>query len=384
VSFVAVGGRTLNAGPAGSSADPNAYFNALIARSDLFKAYSLRDQQQLVTYKAAGSRQPWVTYDPAHDSYPKRQDAAKVVIPPFVPATSLIAPVAQGDTTITVYEANPSALSQFVRNAQVKIGGEIMNITARSGNLLTVTRGYLGTTAAAHAVGSSVALANNSLPNQVWLPVGTQDGHTYLATWDAWYGNELRRSVSGLKNWKTFQFDARKRQGGDAGIWFEVRTRFDIAPTSNDVAQVDARGYSRPFGPNVTRDQPLAPQVGTFVIKPETWVRYWVLIEQNASDWDLMSLWVADENHDPVKIIDRLQFENYGLIEKFRLEFNTSTYSLTVNRGDVVAYVRNWVMLRDPANPTSIMQRPFAGLPLPPQSLPPAAPTGLHVVPSSR
>jgi hypothetical protein len=380
VCFVGVGGSALPAG-AGAAADANAYFDALVARPDHFKSFSLRDTAQVLNLRAADSNPASITYDPEHDTYAQRQDAAKVVIPPFSDVETLSSGISPSQTTITLHDSK--SLSLYVKRRQVRIDKEIMTITARATNVITVQRGVLGTSAASHAAGATVSLSTNSIANQMWLPVGTQDGHTYLATWDAWYGSELRRDVSGLKNWKTFQFDARKKAGGSAGIWFEVRTRFDLAPTPDDVAMVDARGYSIPFGPNVTRDQPLTPQAGTFVVKPETWVRYWVLIEQHSDSWDLMSLWVADETHDPVQIINRLQFENYGLIDKFRFEFNTSTYAMTVNRGDLVAYVKNWVMLQDPKDPTSVMQRPFAGLPLPPKTTAPSAPKNLRVVPST-
>jgi hypothetical protein len=44
-------------------------------------AYSLRDQAQIETYRTRKSKPSGVTYDPVHDRDPRRQDAAKVVIP---------------------------------------------------------------------------------------------------------------------------------------------------------------------------------------------------------------------------------------------------------------------------------------------------------------
>lgn len=308
--LVASAGRTLTA-----VTDPHAYFNALVARSDHWRSYSLRDQAELLLYKNARSLPPSVTYDPGNDTYSLRQDAAKVVIP----------------------------------------------------------------------------AGTNSLPNQVWLPMGTQDGRSYLTTWDAWYGPEILRQFSGLTNWKTYQF---RNVTSSPRLWFEVRTRFDLAPSSSDLAMVDARSYSV-FGPSVTRDQPLSPAAGAFVAKPQTWTRYWMLLEQRARDWDLVSLWVADESQNPVRLIDRLPFEvdsADGLnstIHSFQLEFNTSLDTIAPNRGSLVSYVRNVVMLRDVVNPTAILQRPLAGVPPPPLPgvpppgvvAPPAPPQNLRIVP---
>src|SRR5262245_17163659 len=60
--------------------DPHAYFEALTKRPDLWKAYSLRSQDELMRYRQKTKEPMMVTYDPANDSYPLRQDAAKVVI----------------------------------------------------------------------------------------------------------------------------------------------------------------------------------------------------------------------------------------------------------------------------------------------------------------
>ncbi len=339
-----------------AESDPHAYFDALTARNDHWKSFSLRTPEQVQEYKAANSLPASVTYDPANDPHPRRQDAAKVEVPTWLLSGTLALPVAEGDFTVTLEQAGPA----FVKNSQLLVDNEIMNITGKTGNVLTVTRGFFGRPIASHQAGAPVSLGNLSLPNQVWLPLNTEDGHVYLATWDAWYSEDLASELSGLKNWKTFQFDAPKREGGGAGIWFEVRTRFDLAEGPNELAWVDARTYGT-FGPNVTANQPLSPAAGTFSVRPNTWVRYWVMIEQRASDWDLMSLWVADENTGPVQIIDKRELEAFTGITQFRLEYNTSTYSLPSDRGSLVGYFRNFAVLRDVGDPTPLFVRPLAG-----------------------
>lgn len=71
---------------AAPESDPHAYFRTLVARRDHIVSYSLRDPAQLDHPKNGGfahsnTRELFVTYEPAKDTYPKRQDAAKVLIP---------------------------------------------------------------------------------------------------------------------------------------------------------------------------------------------------------------------------------------------------------------------------------------------------------------
>ena len=325
-------------GAASSKSQSHAYFDSLVSRADCWKAYSLRDNEQIKRYTNSKTKSLRVTYDPANDADPRKQDAAKLVVP----------------------------------------AGKV------------------------------------SLGNTVRLPIDTSDGTTTLVTWDAWFGKEFRYENTDISNYKTFQFASPKDR-----IWFEVRTRFkqdgarnarragraargqarrnnngagagsgkqsveasttgvpapaktEAAPRPTSTASggsdsvvigaVDARGYGNKgttLGPNVVRGAPLSPQAGTFTVRAETWTRYWVLIEQRADDWDLMSLWVADENHNAVQIIDRLQFTVKGTVHAFWLEYNTSDKGKGAALGERVGYVRNVAMLRNAKDVGSLMIRP--------------------------
>jgi hypothetical protein len=314
------------AGDGDPSRGPHAYFASLVRRPDCYRAFSLRDAAQVREYTHSKRRPEYVSYDPSKDQDPRRQDAAKITIP----------------------------------------AGKV------------------------------------SLPNQVRLPIGTADGVATLVTWDAWFGAEFHRDNFGVANYKTFQFASPADR-----IWFEVRTRFkqdearnarqagsrqrarkanagragrkadaelsdppaDAPPAQGaartakgglDLGVVDARAYGskgQTLGPNVARSAPLAPQAGSFTVRAETWTRYWVLIEQRANDWDLVSLWVADENHDAVRLIDRLQLSVKRSVESFWLEYNTSSRPRE-GLGERVAYVRNVVMLRGVTDVTSVLRRP--------------------------
>jgi len=323
---------------AGTSKTAHDYFNALIKRSDCMSAFSLRDNAQLEKYKHSPKATQLVTYDPAGDRDPRKQDAAKLVVP----------------------------------------AGQV------------------------------------SLHSTERLPIGTEDGTATLVTWDAWFGSEFRYEKTGIANYKTFQFASPAKR-----IWFEVRTKFKDAENERgsgkaartgkanrraaaageetgaaargkesgrkraqkgnaeppaaapapstpiksahvDLGVVDARAYGAKgtaLGPNVQSGGSLTPKAGNFTVRSEVWTRYWVLIEQRANDWDLVSLWVADEDHDPVQIIDRRQLSVNGSVDAFWLEYNTSSHG-GADLGERVGYVRNVVMLRNPKDVPALLQRP--------------------------
>jgi outer membrane biosynthesis protein TonB len=77
---------TVTPPPLPTSGTTHTYFNALSARAEKVAAYSLRNPAQLQTYANGGyafcnSCPLDVTYNPSADPDPRRQDAAKVVVP---------------------------------------------------------------------------------------------------------------------------------------------------------------------------------------------------------------------------------------------------------------------------------------------------------------
>jgi hypothetical protein len=382
-AFLAADGRLVT-GAAAADADPHTYFDALVKRSDHWKSYSLRSADQMLEYRRTRTRPMNVTYDPANDRYPDRQDAAKVSVPEFDPEpfSQLAKPLKPGDTSVVLTATDVEMSSRLANQRSLRIGPEIMTIVRESGKSLTngtvdVIRGQLGTSPTSHTAGASVLVSMNIAFNNARLPLGTEDGNSYLFTWDAWYGPEFDFDNAGIGNYKTFQF-------GAPDYFFQVDTIFSDA-VGDDLATIGAHSYptGRPipeaFGPNIISHYPVKPQVGQLNVRPATWTRYWVQIDQKASDWDPLTMWVADEKHDAVKIFDRLQYEVPGSITQFILEFATSTNKLQA-RGTMVAYVRNFVALRNPPrDPSSLFLRPLAGAP-PREGDRPSAPRNLRIV----
>lgn len=301
LGLAATSARTVQ-GVADSTSDPHAYFNALVERADHVVSYSLRDPAQVAFARdggyTLGSTEPRaVTYDPANDPDPRRQDAAKVLI----------------------------------------------------------------------GAGTTV-----NLRHQVRLPLRSQ-GVGFLVTWDVWMGQEFEQ----VATYKHFQLD-----GYDDRIWTEIRSRFSLGRTyfPGSLALTDIRVYEGSGTPrhseiwengqkvNYGTDS-LGSQLANFPTYPETWTRYWVQISPRADDaewWDF-SMWMADETRDAVQLFDKVSVKPRDQTgwHKLWLEYNSSKARAEAG-GEMTSYVRNVVVLQPQASPATVLQRPYAGLPLPP------------------
>jgi hypothetical protein len=176
--------------------------------------------------------------------------------------------------------------------------------------------------------------------------------------------------------------------------------RFDggatAAPGFNpktDVASTEMRAYQRfggdaswsltdgnTMGPITTNDQPINPKNASFIVKPNTWTRFWIRIQQRANDYDLMDFWVADEQRNPVQIYRQIPISvrptgtPANSIYSLWLEYNTSTDTFVRQTPrDLVSYVRNVVVLRDAADVSSLLQIPGSGVAITPALAPPLA-----------
>lgn len=257
----------------------HAYYESLIARSDLFKEYSLRSQAQLLLYKNASSLPAAVNYLYPSDPDPRQQDAAKAVIP----------------------------------------------------------------------------ITTNSLPNQVRLPMGFVEGNAYLVTWDVWYGEELHRTVSGLTNYKAFQFEAPRSVGGSPTIFAEVQARWSQAGALPEICTTRMRCYN-PGTPAAQDGTGAIPVANQFMVQAETWTRYWAYIViplYSVSPVVKISLWNASGSQAVTQVQNESLFQRYvpdPIVNKMWIELNTSTDTIAPGRDPFVIYLRNVVALQNPAS----------------------------------
>lgn len=307
---------------------PHAYFESLLARSDCWKAFSLRPlagqdaaittcgqarySKQLLAsgvggYAVTRSQPYYITYCPtgsepnctAPDTHPQKQDAAKLWIPMFAMAAPLSEPwilgsdISSSDTTITL-AATSGLMSTIEKGNGIKIGNEIMVFptTQSSGRSFTVQRGAFGTQATSHAAGSAVLRNTNSLLNQVFLPTVTNglETATYLFVWDAFWTDSFVNS--GLQVHKTFHFNSAAGDDNwfraDAGYQPYVEDKATAFVVGRDVGVARGRRlFSGIIPPTVVDDahKPMLP-FGSYgsapIIKPNTWTRWWIYFEFNA------------------------------------------------------------------------------------------------------
>jgi hypothetical protein len=419
-------GATVVALPAWQSSSPHSYFDALVSRNDHWKSYSLRSPAQLARpadrgYASSNSDPLMVTYAPSSDDDPHAQDAAKVVIPAFQPGpvTMLAAPIGPTSMTLPLSslggDVTKVTTSFNAKGRQIRIGNEVIITNEaetpldRATGLVTVSkRGAYGTTAASHSAGDLVAIGGNSLANQVRVPVQTYDGATWMITWDAYFTDSYLNN--GIGNFKAFQLSS------DNAIWVEPQIHFSgdtprpaaFSAASHVGVTGRIRSYNRlggpadyslasinDMGPGVTNNNPVlpagpgAPTGPFFVLHPNRWTRWWIRIEQRANDYDVLDAWMADEQTGPVQVYNGVPVSvrntnGVPTIDEFWVEFNTSTAYLppgrTTDFRDLVAYVRNVVVLRDPpadVNPLLLRPGATASLPRPPG---PAAPRNLRSI----
>lgn len=352
----------------------HAYFETLQADPAHYVSYSLRSQVEIDAYTNGTTPNEWVTYNPGADTDPQAQDAAKVVIPLISESSSTVT-VSDISDSATVIQVNSTGI--WASGRLVRMGSEYITLnsvnTAVSPRTFTVTRGVFGSAPQSHPSGTLLYAGTNSLIKQVRLPLradknkalstGTEDGYTYLFTWDGLWTDSYLMPAGGFPH-KCFQFSG-KNDG--AGLLWEPRVRYDQAPVrATDVARVDTRMYSgiggpetynpslNLMGPGVTDEDPLGPQLGSLTIKPGVWVRWHVKLVQQASDYDLLSMWISDETTAPVQMYNNLKVDvrpntTTGLdtLRLFWLEYNTSVDGLRRDTArDFVAYFRNFAALR--------------------------------------
>lgn len=302
----------------------HAYFDSLVALPQHHCNWSLRSQEQLdsLTNLRASS---YFRYSPATDNYPTPQDAAK-----------------------------------FYKPVDDQIGKE-----------------------------------SDSIPGnqQLKMPIGISDG-SVLITWDFWYGPEFRTNIGAIANYKMFQV----RQGA-SNRWWTILNRWTLASGNGEVSRISnsmdgVNSSNWPAG--MSQFKPFTPG-GAGAVAPEEfstyygrWTRYWLEIRLNqphtafgewmsqnskgvtgtpaqlSGTWHMLSLWVADEQRAPQRVLYRVPWTMVGAnnsIGSFDFELNTSS-APPGQTGPLVGYGRNVVVLRNyqlpavPETDTRIFVRP--------------------------
>ena len=284
----------------------HAYFEELAARDDCMAAYSLRDPAQLAIprdggYAHSNSRPLYVTYDPAGDPDPRRQDAAKVVIP-----------------------ADRNSLPNQVR-LPIPLSAPLTS------SFLITWESWLG---------DELRFERAGIRNYKHFQIAS--GATNI-----WTEVRSRFSIAQDLPSAVARVDVR--------IYGASHSLGPGATQGGTGAMYDGVNYG---------SDALGPMVGDFAVAPERWTRYWASFAHvvlDGADYWAFSLWVADEDRDPTLIIDGAPIRpdaRDGAWQSFWLEYNTSTSTIVPGRGELVAYARNVVMLQDPTDVPALLRRP--------------------------
>lgn len=184
-----------------------------------------------------------------------------------------------------------------------------------------------------------------------------------LFFWETRWDSDFGGNLGGLETQKAFQLSL---EGSGDERRIELRTRFSQAPPSG-IARLDGRTYV--WNP---AEQPMSPQAREFTVRADTWTRFWAYVNFNTRRF---SLWVADEDNDPVRVFNEYQFSSMsGGLDNFWFEFNSSQSRSGGNSLDI--WSRNFVVMRNVDDVVSIVTQ-GASVDPSPDPIEPSPPTNL-------
>ena len=287
------------------------YFNRLITLPQHTKSLSLRDQAQLNTL--AGPPATAFSYNPAADTYPNRQDAAK-------------------------YYRVGGSRGSVPLSQQLRIP-----VSVSSGSLIFTWDMYWG-------------------PEFRY----NRGGMNFLKSFQVMNGT----------GWWTIMNELRPASKTDTREVGRHSDAFRMPGTGAEgIFQRKPLGNSGPGTPNQTRDETAYPiyhsvwnryWVEIQLLQPPSAFNEWAdaynggkQIKTNPNEpqgrYHMVSIYMADENRDAQRLIYKapIDFTDGGLqspkIDMFRFEFNTSQEEPT--SGEMIGYARNFVMLQNYALP---------------------------------
>lgn len=314
------------------SGTPHAHFEALAARPDCLKAWSLRSQAQLNSLVKQPPSISW-TYDPAHDTHPLKQDACKLWKPPRCQFSSWTALKTHPNPNISSWDDT---------------GDETVLLPLR-------------------------------------IPIHGCE-HSLTLTFDFWWGSEFQSNRGTVNAWKVFFLMAHNTQPTWEGseiyeLLHEITYGINVGGVpiivpengDNSVHHSDLGQGTR--APGVLDDDPFTPTglgavpTRRHLTKSNRWTRYVLHVRKAVpgsefASWkaftgqtlvnayDMVSLWMCDETRDAVRVLYEVPAPRTSpYLNTFRFAFDTSTNNLTPKpesptgltglTGPIVGYARN-------------------------------------------
>lgn len=310
----------------------NTHFDTLCARADMRRCVSMRSPADIATYaQVKGTRvdrtgaKVW-SYDPANDTYPQRQDAAKVLFPAWIPfnTTKTLGAALSASTpgTVELITLSPT-VAGMSGGAALRLDTEDSHeiiacvspaagvnclVNGSNGTQFWGMRGAYGTSALAHAAGTVAWEGTKDLPEQAFWPVNgsTVSSETMFAFVDVYFGAEWANfgaptTCAGVYNLQfttndcALQFTGYKamqwRSGGNSITW-ETKLETNIShnslrptgintTTGGDIGGIIQRNYTVLGAPYTGAEYLRPPNYKDFIYKPSKWIRFAWLIETN-------------------------------------------------------------------------------------------------------
>lgn len=299
----------------------------------------------------------------------------------------------------------------FRRICTVAEGGNGSTRVLVATNEVCVTRGAFGTTIAAHAIGTYMKISGNQLQGGLTLPIsdfpsrtvtnpGTTGGHTWLLVQDFFWTDDYMRNHGWNNGKKTMVLHPTYRSKlFEPSIFFTCGSGKTAGGTipgcdlTNDIGRVFVRAYNsnnstcngctdwdnsngNTLGESVGINSEDIDLENDFVIRPNKWVRIWIYVDQVDDDWDLISMYMADETTPMVRVAPPYKWSIEG-----QNPVGTGVISGTTVRSDniihwhypegdsstefgvgfdalgvpatLASYTRNFFVLKDPPAPAS-------------------------------
>ena len=173
---------------------------------------------------------------------------------------------------------------------------------------------------------------------------------TLLFTWDAKWEADWQAKREELHTQQTFTL-AYEGQGkarrASVMSYYSTVSPPDVGTVGGELIFWEAAGESDPPRPEV--------DIG-FTIHPDTWTRYWWLVDFTG---DTMTLWVADRSRSPRKVYDALAITRAGNgldtstgLNAFRFDYQGRQHRVGP---EMYAWFRNLAVLQDVADPQGLV-----------------------------
>lgn len=196
--------------------------------------------------------------------------------------------------------------------------------------------------------------------------------------WDERWGDPWTTVIYEDPIWgsaKTMSLPNNDAIAGQGDRWFQWHMEFKRNDPDPDVFAYRWAGTSFNYGgANMTKFQPIQPaNYQDFYTKVNAWTRHWIIFQEVAPYTDpvsLVTIWTADENRAPVKVLDARQIRipwdpaTARGWKRTEMLIQPKPNRLPDGGTSVFTHYRNFIILKNYPDIPSILVSPLAGDPI--------------------